>query len=75
MSWSRKQRSASSEAHIVIYLFVCLFVLNFDSLHPSQQFFSHVGTGLPGLNLSTKLRIKCLAQGHKAVPPVRLMLL
>ena len=25
-------------------LFVC-----FDSLHPSQQFFSHVGTGLPGL--------------------------
>ena len=28
---------------------VCLFVL-FDSLHPSQQFFSYVGTGLPGLN-------------------------
>ena len=22
----------------------------FDSLHPSQQFFSHAGTGLPGLN-------------------------
>ena len=26
-------------------LFVC-----FDSLHPSQQFFSYVGTGFPGLN-------------------------
>ena len=22
-----------------------------DSLHPSQQFFSYVGTGFPGLNL------------------------
>ena len=22
----------------------------FDSLHPSQQFFSHVGTGLRGFN-------------------------
>ena len=27
------------------YVFVC-----FDSLHPCQQFFSHVGTGLSGLN-------------------------
>ena len=27
----------------------CLFVY-FDSLRPSQYFFSHVGTGLPGLN-------------------------
>ena len=27
------------------YLFVCL-----DSLHPSQQFFSYLGTSLPGLN-------------------------
>ena len=26
-------------------IFVC-----FDSLHPSQQFLSYVGTGLPGLN-------------------------
>ena len=31
-----------------IYSF-CLFVL-FDSLHPSQHFFSYVLTGLPGLN-------------------------
>ena len=23
---------------------------NLDSLRPSQHFFSHVGTGLPGLN-------------------------
>ena len=27
---------------------------------------------LPGLNHSAKQRIKCLAQGHKAVPTVRL---
>ena len=26
------------------------FVYCFDSLHPSQHFFSHVVTGLPGLN-------------------------
>ena len=24
--------------------------VGFDSIHPSQQFFSYVGTGLPGLN-------------------------
>ena len=28
---------------------ICLFVC-FDSLRPSQHFFSHVGTGLPALN-------------------------
>ena len=28
---------------------LCWFVW-FDSLHPSQQFFSYVGMGLPGLN-------------------------
>ena len=28
-------------------IMVCLF---FDSLHSSQQFFSRVGMGLPGLN-------------------------
>ena len=27
-----------------------LQVFWFDSLHPSQQFFSHVRTGFPGLN-------------------------
>ena len=27
----------------------CLFVY-FDYLHPSQQFFSYIGMGLPGLN-------------------------
>ena len=27
--------------------------------------------GLPGLNLSTYQGIKCLVQGHSAVPPVR----
>ena len=27
-----------------------LFFFLFESLHPSQQFFSYVGMGLPGLN-------------------------
>ena len=36
-------------------LIVCSFMENsiglcFQSLHPSQQFFSHVGRGPPGLN-------------------------
>ena len=26
------------------------YIFCFDCLHPSQQFFSHVRTGLPGLN-------------------------
>ena len=29
---------------------ISLFVKCFCSLHPSQQFFSHAGMGLPGLN-------------------------
>ena len=37
-----------------------MFLFVFDSLCPSQQYFNHVGTGLPGLNQE---RIKCLAQG------------
>ena len=44
-----------------------------DSLHPSQQFFSYVGSPrrvcLGGT--STKQGLKCLAQGHNPVPPVR----
>ena len=46
---------------------ICLIV----SLHPSQQFFIHFGTVLPGLNY-TKQRIKCLAQGHNKATPARL---
>ena len=49
-------------------ILLCLFDLIL--LHLSQQFFSHVGMGLPGLNWSvqcTKQRIKCLAQGHNTV--------
>ena len=42
-------------------LFVC-----FDSLLPSQQLFSHVGTGLPGLNQYSAAD-KQLAQGHNTV--------
>ena len=38
----------------------------FDSLRPSQQFFSYVGTVLPGLT-STKQGLIHLAQGHNAV--------
>ena len=41
----------------------------FDSLHPSQQIFSHVGMGLPQGRTNTKQRIKCLAQGHNTVNP------
>ena len=40
-----------------------LFVF-FCFLCPSQQFFSHVGMGLPGLNQYLKQQIKCLAEGH-----------
>ena len=47
-------------------LFVC-----FDSLHPCQQFFSHVGKGFPGLN-QYEAEDKCLAQGHNPVPPLML---
>ena len=44
--------------------FIC-----FDSLHPSQQVFSHVRTGLPGLN---QYKVEYLAQGHNPVPLTRL---
>ena len=53
------------------YCFVCLFVC-FYFLHPSQQVFSHVWTGLPGL--STKQWIKCLAQGHNTMTPLTVRL-
>ena len=52
-------------------LFVCI-----DVLHPSQQFFRNVGviSCLSRWNqFSTLLqRIKYLAQGHNAMPPVSL---
>ena len=50
---------------------ICLFFVWFDSLRPSQQSLSYVGTGLPELNLS-KLMLMCLAQGRNAVTPERL---
>ena len=43
----------------LVALFVCFCL--FDSLRPSQQSFSYVGTGLPGLT-STKQGLMCLAQ-------------
>ena len=61
--WNMKYRPRSP-SHSV---FVCV-----DSLHLRQEFFSYVGTGLPGLNQYYEQSIKCLAQGHNAVPPVRL---
>ena len=49
-----------------------LFV-RFDSLRPSQQFFSYVGKSLPGFT-STKQGLMCLAQGNNTVPLVGLEL-
>ena len=46
-------------------LFVCL---NFDALHPSQQFSVKLRHFLGGTFI--KQMIKCLVQGHKTVPPV-----
>ena len=34
---------------LTVHRYIVIFVL-LDSLRPSQQFFSYVGTGLPGLN-------------------------
>ena len=46
-------------------LFVC-----FDTWHPSQQFFSHVGMIIVFLGwTSAKQPINCLAQGHNTVTP------
>ena len=46
------------------HLFVCV-----DVLCPSQQFFSHVGMLSVFLGcVSTKQRIKCLAQVYNTVP-------
>ena len=42
-------------------LIICLFV-RFDSFHTSHQSFSYVG-----VELSTKLGLMCLAQGHNPV--------
>ena len=42
------EQNVSSYTCIKVFI-VCLFV-SFDSVRSSQQFFSYVGTGLPGLN-------------------------
>ena len=43
------------------------FFCSFDSLRPSQRFFSYVETGFPGLN-RTKQGLMCLAlKEHNAV--------
>ena len=55
----------------ITHLIISQIWIDFVFLRPSQQFFSHVGMGPPGL-ISTKQRIKCLAQGHNAVALVRL---
>ena len=51
--------------------FVCV-----DALHPSIQFFSHVGMSFPVFlgKTSNKQRMKCLAQGDNKVPLVSLQL-
>ena len=43
----------------------------FDSLRPGQQFFSYVGTGLPGLN-QYKVGVNVSCSGHNSVRPLRL---
>ena len=35
---------------MLVLISYALDILCFDSLRPSRQFFSHVGTGLPGFN-------------------------
>ena len=35
---------------ILVLVFLFMFFVLFDSLHQSQQFFSHICTGLPWLN-------------------------
>ena len=57
----RAADSRKSSRHISPFR-ICLF----DYLRPSQQSFSYVETGLPGLN-QYQARINCLAQGHNAV--------
>ena len=57
---------------LLFVLCVCFIQVLFVCVHascPSQLFFSHVKTfsSLPGLDHSTKQRIKCLAQGHNTV--------
>ena len=44
----------------------------FDSLCPSQQFCSYIGTNLFGLNQYLKQGFMCLAQEHNPVNPVKL---
>ena len=40
----------------------------FDSLHPCQLFFSHVETGLPGLNqYSAADKVSCLRKQHSEI--------
>ena len=44
----------------ILVIFVC-----FDSLCPSQEFFSYVGTGLPGLNqYSARIKVSCSRTQH-----------
>ena len=50
-----------------MFLFVCV-----DTLHPSQQFFSHVGMFSPSSCVGPVLsRGYCLAQGHYTFPLVK----
>ena len=60
-----------SGIHVSISHYIALWFVWFDALLLSQHF-----SAMPGQVLlywtSAKQRIKCLAQGHNAVPPVRL---
>ena len=57
------------------YGFILRKFIGFYSLRPSQQYFSYVGAGLPGLSQYNEFNeqgLMCLAHRYNAVMPVRL---
>ena len=73
-NWSNRSSTKSISMSVLsIHNTFALTLIWF--LRLSQQFFSYVGLGLPGLDqyyASKVLRLMCLAQRHNAVTPVRL---
>ena len=53
--------------NVIFCLFLCV-----DSLRSSQQFFSHFGTGLPGLNqYKAEDKVSCPRRQHSALGEAR----
>ena len=60
------KHSSGTEVHFIWFWFLICY------LHPSQQFFSHIGTSLSGLNqYLAKDKVSC-SRTHRNFPPVRL---